>query len=166
LEIPVGKNYQIEMTMKLRIVTTFFGATALLVGLTGCSTGDPQTLGGKCELILASIEKVRSNVSPEFSEEYSDLLMTVNVYDNYALNDVIGELSDLALNGEDQLGSASNYTVFQDWFSGITGMNQYAYASGQYVDFASSEMGPTYLNAAYESFATGSADLEAICSAE
>lgn len=152
--------------MKLRNLTTYFGIAALAIGLSGCSAGAPKALGGKCDLILTSIETVRANVSPEYSEEYTDLLMTVNVYDNYALNDVIGELSDLALNGEDQLGSASNYTVFQDWFSGITGMNQYAYASGQYVDFASSEMGPTYLNAAYESFATGSADLEAICSAE
>ena len=148
------KTFAIAMTSSL-----------LVLGLTGCSASSSQALGGKCDTITSSIEKVRTNVSPEYDDEYTDLLMTVYVLDNYALNDVIGELADYSMNGDDQFGSEANFALFQEWFSGITGMNQYAYASGEYVDFASSEMGPTYLNNAYQKFESSSAELEAICSA-
>jgi hypothetical protein len=142
---------------------TLIGASLLAISLAGCSAGSSQALGGKCDSIMSSIETVRSNVSPEYDDEYTDLLMTVYVLDNYALNDVIGDLADFSLNGEGEFGSAANYAIFQEWFSGITGMNQYADSSGEYVDFTSSEMGPVYLKDAYQQFESYSVELEAIC---
>ena len=148
----------------IKLFASIMGGLLLASSLGGCSTGETQTLGGKCDSILSSIEKIRSNVSPEYDDEYTDLLMTVDILDNYALNDVIGEFADDSMNGDDRFGSETNYALFQEWFSGITGMNQYAYASGEYVDFASSEMGPTYLKSSYQKFESSSAELETICS--
>jgi hypothetical protein len=147
-----------------KLFTTLIGCVLLTASLGGCSTGSSQALGGKCDSIISSIETVRANVSPEYDDEYTDLLMTVYVLDNYALNDVIGNLADFSMNGSDQFGSEANYAIFQTWFSGIAGMNSYADSSGEYVSLTSSEMGPFYLKDAYQKFESASVELEAICS--
>ena len=146
----------------MKRTTTAITGLLLVSLLSGCAPGN-QALGGHCDQILSDMEKVRNNVEPEYNATYPDLLNSVYVYDNYAINDVIGDLHDYYVGNEDQFGSTSNNETVQTWLSSIAQINQYAYASGMKVDFFSPDMGPTYLKSAYSNFESSSTEIEAIC---